>query len=220
MTRIPIEAIEQTEESIEYAIAEQLRSVNTSFPGIVTKVDATKYTIEVKSGVKFFFEQKNAYENITIVDVPLLFPSTSTYLITLPVNVGDKVLLVISQKSIEEFITSGKDAINTDQRVFDASDAVAIPGFNTWDNLPSSFSQTSLDIRNKANTQFIKIKSDNTIDLKATTVNIEGNVNITGGLNATNTIVSNTNVIADGINLKNHVHGGVQSGGSNTTGPI
>lgn len=40
-----------------------------------------------------------------------------------------------------------------------------------------------------------------------------------GGVRITGDIVVRGDVVADGISLKDHVHGGVQSGGSNTGGP-
>lgn len=40
-----------------------------------------------------------------------------------------------------------------------------------------------------------------------------------GGIAITGTITVQGDVIADGISLKTHIHGGVQSGGSNTGGP-
>ena len=43
------------------------------------------------------------------------------------------------------------------------------------------------------------------------------NINI---INAPQVIVTGGDVIADGISLKNHHHTGVQSGGSNTGGPV
>lgn len=39
-------------------------------------------------------------------------------------------------------------------------------------------------------------------------------------MTAPNNVIVNGDVIADGISLKNHVHGGVESGGSNTSTPV
>lgn len=51
---------------------------------------------------------------------------------------------------------------------------------------------------------------------------VGGGATITGNINVTSGTVSVTggDVIADGISLKTHVHGGVESGGSNTGGPV
>lgn len=52
---------------------------------------------------------------------------------------------------------------------------------------------------------------------KQTTIN--GPVHITGDVTVDKTLTANTDVIGGGKSLKNHVHPGVQSGGSNTGPP-
>lgn len=50
-------------------------------------------------------------------------------------------------------------------------------------------------------------------------VTVTGDVEITGDVDVTGTITTPEDVLADGISLKSHTHGGVQSGGSNTGAP-
>lgn len=59
----------------------------------------------------------------------------------------------------------------------------------------------------------VKIKSPS-IELEADAITIKGPVSQTGG-----DITSDSDVVASGIHLKTHVHGGVQSGGSSTMPP-
>lgn len=59
-------------------------------------------------------------------------------------------------------------------------------------------------------------------DANAFTMNLAGgtvHITASGGLNIVGTIVVTGDVIADGISLKSHVHGGVVSGASTTAGP-
>lgn len=61
------------------------------------------------------------------------------------------------------------------------------------------------------------------------TVNVQGTINITatgavnmvakGNITCAGTITVNGDVVANGISLASHVHGGVQPGGGNTSGP-
>lgn len=63
-----------------------------------------------------------------ILSVPVQFPSSSTSALTFPINQGDNVLLVFSQKGLDVFksgATSAHDPI--DMRSFDKRDAIAIP---------------------------------------------------------------------------------------------
>lgn len=66
---------------------------------------------------------------------------------------------------------------------------------------------------------WVIFRNDETIELKindTTLIASEGNINVT---NATIN-VTNGDVVADGISLKNHVHGDVATGENNTGGPV
>jgi len=56
-------------------------------------------------------------------------------------------------------------------------------------------------------------KSTHTLTIDADNIVINGNISLTGGMNVTK------DVVASGISLKGHIHGGVMSGGGNTGGP-
>ena len=51
-------------------------------------------------------------------------------------------------------------------------------------------------------------------------VTIKGDLIVEGNVTATKDITSNTDVKAESVSLKTHIHGGVDSGGSNTSTPI
>lgn len=68
-----------------------------------------------------------------ILSVPVQFPSSSTSALTFPINQGDNVLIVFSQKGLDVFksgATSAHDPI--DMRSFDKRDAIAIPCVNPF----------------------------------------------------------------------------------------
>ena len=60
----------------------------------------------------------------------------------------------------------------------------------------------------------VSIESATNVEIKATTINIDGDVNITGTLTASDDVVTGT------ISLKTHVHGGVTTGTETTLGPV
>jgi len=60
----------------------------------------------------------------------------------------------------------------------------------------------------------INIYSPSQVTLKTPQLNLDGNLNVQG------TITSTGDVIAAGISLDNHVHGGVQGGTSQTSPPV
>jgi hypothetical protein len=84
--------------------------------------------IDVKPIVNHEYKDSIVVEYPTILSVPIQFPCSSTSALTFPINQGDNVLLVFSQKGLDVFksgATSAHDPI--DMRSFDKRDAIAIP---------------------------------------------------------------------------------------------
>jgi len=69
-------------------------------------------------------------EQPTILNVPLIFPASKKASMTFPIDVGDIVLCVFSQRSTDAFKAStGSDTYTPDdKRRFSIRDAIAIPG--------------------------------------------------------------------------------------------
>lgn len=69
-------------------------------------------------------------EQPTILNVPLMFPSSKKASVTFPVDVGDVVLCVFAQRSLDAFkaSTGAKTYTPRDNRKLDITDAIAIPG--------------------------------------------------------------------------------------------
>jgi hypothetical protein len=69
-----------------------------------------------------------------ITGVPVVFPGAGGFRVTFPVQAGDLVLLVFSDRSLDKLLaSSGAEAVDPiDPRQHDLSDAVAIPGLHTF----------------------------------------------------------------------------------------
>lgn len=64
-----------------------------------------------------------------ILAVPVVFPSSKTSAFTFPINVGDTVMCVFSQRGLDSFKSgNGTFSSPTDYRKFDKRDAIAVPG--------------------------------------------------------------------------------------------
>lgn len=65
----------------------------------------------------------------TLMNVPLMFPSSDTSAFTFPVNPNDTVLLVFSQRNIETFQNGEGSPLDPNNHAkFDQNDAIAIAG--------------------------------------------------------------------------------------------
>lgn len=106
--------------------------VNVSLPGVVLSYDSTKQTATVRPVVRESFEDDDeaiySVDFAPIPSVPVAHWRTGAFAIHAPLKPGDFVTLLVSDRSIDEFMSSGSDD-NTPQmlRRFDWSDAIAIP---------------------------------------------------------------------------------------------
>ena len=109
----------------------QKRNLFTAIPAVIVGVrDLEQCRVDVKPLVNMVFSDfEDTVEWPTVLSVPLMFPSSSTTAFTFPVQAGDTVLCVFSQKSLDVFKSGdGTAAPPNDYRMFDKRDAVAIPG--------------------------------------------------------------------------------------------
>lgn len=63
------------------------------------------------------------------------------------------------------------------------------------------------------------ITVDGAVNLMASEVNVEGPLNIKGDVDITGKVTASGDVVGSGISLSTHVHGGVRTGPSTTSGP-
>ena len=97
----------------------------------VSKLNECRIDVQPVVNKKYIDGEIMAYPEI--LSVPVQFPSSSTSALTFPINQGDNVLLVFSQKGLDVFksgATSAHDPI--DMRSFDKRDAIAIPCVNPF----------------------------------------------------------------------------------------
>lgn len=65
-------------------------------------------------------------------NVPVVFPTAGFAAITLPVAVGDTVLLLAADWAIDQWLTSGSEASPADKRTHDLNDFIAVPGLTHY----------------------------------------------------------------------------------------
>lgn len=204
--------LNDSEEALRLAFDGRLSMLWSAMPAIITKVNLAKMTIECQPAIKGSIEHEDgSIESVNLpvlVDVPVVFPSGGGFSITIPLAVGDEVLVVFGARCIDSWWQSGGVQKPAEARMHDLSDGFAIPGPRSQPNVLPSVSATDLTIRNEAGTQFISLKPNGTISIKASTVNIEGNLVVTGEV--TGGLVP--------VGLSTHVHTGVTTGGG-STGP-
>ena len=136
---------------IQSHIREAMRSLYTSLPAKVTKVgkSGTGVVVDVQPLINKIEADGAAYESDILPDVPVIMPAGGGALISLPVAVGDTVMLMFSMRSIDEFLASDGTTLQTpfSKRTHHLSDAVAITGLFTEVNSPD-IDPNNLQLRN------------------------------------------------------------------------
>lgn len=160
----------------------QMSSLDWSaVPAVITSYDASQQKASVRPLIKQIMRDMSTKEYPSINGVPVVMPRTAFAGIQLPVAIGDKVILIFMQKSIEKVLytdlsgTSVPETIDPkDTRLKDYNDCVALVGFSDFTG--SHGTSTSLDIKNNIgkNTQNrIELTEDGTINVTSLKVVVE-----------------------------------------------
>lgn len=150
------------------AVDSILSNVHTCMPGIIVSYNESNSTAQVQPALN-----KNYYSGeiaMPIVEnVPVVFPSSSSFSMSFPLSAGDTVLLVMCERSIDLWKSVGGQLTPDDRRKFALSDAVAIPGLQPLNAdfslreegaFALSYAGSSIVIRQNGD---VEIKSSSTI---------------------------------------------------------
>ncbi|NTA27390.1 Gp138 family membrane-puncturing spike protein [Allorhizobium ampelinum] len=210
------ERMHDPEESFRAMLDGFRSSLWTAIPAVVQSVNMSKQTASLQPLIKS--QQRMPDGSVKAVDLPLLndvpmhFPGGGNASMTFPVAAGDEALVVFSSRPTDSWFQSGGTQNQVDARTHDLSDGFALVGFRSGPSALSSVSSSSTQIRSKDGQFVIDLNPGSGITFTAGGVTMaitSSGVEITGG-----TVKHNGNNIGS-----DHVHGGVQAGGSNTSGP-
>ncbi|MEK2607687.1 Gp138 family membrane-puncturing spike protein [Pseudomonas shirazensis] len=151
-------------ELIRDAVRELLKGVCTSVPGHVLTFDPATQLAQVQVGV--LRVDINGAEFIVppIIEVPVYFPG-GDYCVEYQIDEGCEGDILFSQRCIDGWIQSGGVATNPIGRFHSMQDAMFLPGFRSQPNALPDFQNNGVRMRNRAGTQFVWLKNDNTISM-------------------------------------------------------
>lgn len=112
----------------EFVQASVMGMVNTSIPGIIEKYDQATHKAIVTPMISKKFADGSYLKYKPISNVPVIFPRTKSSGITFPILKGDTVLLIISQASLDEWLTVGGEVDPVSDSMYEIHDAMAYPG--------------------------------------------------------------------------------------------
>lgn len=208
----------------------QMSSLDWStMPAVITKYDATAQKASVSILNKKILRDKSTTEYPKINGVPVMMPRTAYAGIQLPVQVGDKVLLIFTQKSIEKLLytdlsgTSIPETVDPKStRLKDFNDCVALVGFS--DYIGAHGTSESLSIFNnkgKETESKIELTEEGAVNISSLTVNVNAEqVNVNAPRSIFDGIVQAKSFVYEptGAVLEGHTH--YYDGDKETSDPI
>ena len=115
---------------LDDAMSSTLKGMMICLPATIVSIpnNLDDMAVDVVPCVNELKPDGSSEEIDTIYRVPVQMPGSSTSLVNIPLNVGDNVILVFSQRSLDGWKTSnGYPTTPPTVRRWDTSDAIAIP---------------------------------------------------------------------------------------------
>ena len=184
--------------------------------------------------------QGNPTPHVTIYNVPYFRLQGGANGIIIDPQKGDIGVAVFASRDISQVKTTKMQGNPGSHRQYSFADGMYLGGM--LNGTPTQYIQFSTagirihsptrvkidapDVLIEAQTVEINASTSTTVTTPTFTVNgdtvLNGTVQQTGGGAAhfTGTLTADADVVANGVSLHNHVHGGVQPGGGNTGAPV
>ena len=207
---------------IQDAIRYHLGEVNTAIPARILSYDPATQSAEIQPLIKRRYKDGQVIDRAPITGVPVVFPAAGGGIITFPVQEGDTVLAIFSQRSIDRWVRGDGEPVDPgDNRKHDISDAMAIPGLFT---LSTALQSDPENVIIKFGDASISLTPSGAVQIEAPGgFSVNGDSTITGNLDVSGDITA-TEVTASGVVLTDHRHTGsptAPSGAiSNTGAPV
>ena len=210
----------------------KMQTMWTACPAIVVGVDnLSDQMIDVQPAIRATYGN-DAVEQPVILNVPIIFPGTDECAITLPIKVGNTVLLIFSKQSLDTFKAGDGSIVTPDNwKEFDYNDAIAIPGLfpransvNDGSKYSNGHSTDSLKLTNNiGSSKEVSVEITSSGEAKLSNAAGEVSLGATGEINVetgatsilatpTTLTITSPTVIINGINFSTHTHTGVTTG--------
>lgn len=183
--------------------------------GKITAFDSTKLTCNVKLLDKFIFNDTEQ-DFTEFHGMPLIIYATDTAGLTLGDVTGAECLVHFNDTDIDNWLQTGEAYAPNSLRQHNFNDGfVELRPYNHIAAGNANYDMDGTVLKN-GNTK-IRLLNNGTIEItngsavismSEANINITGNVNITGDATVSKTLTATTDVIANNISVKSHIHSG------------
>jgi len=193
-------------ECLRAAIEGVLSGLQTAIPGIVQTVDLAAGTCTVQPAIQAYVRQSDGSQKWvqlpTLLNVPIVFMAAGAFLLTVPLSIGDEVLVIFASRCIDSWWQSGGIQVQAELRMHDWHDGFAIMGPRSLPNATPNISGTSAQLRSQDGTTYVEIALNGIVNIVAP-----------GGLFVNGAIVATGEVTAKSAHtVSAHTHTDPQGG--------
>ena len=180
----------------------------TAIPGIV--VSRSGNNVSVNPAIQG--KTQDPKGNITnvnmpqLVNVPLVMPGGGGFAVTLPIGVGDEVLVIFASRCIDGWWQAGGIQPQVEIRMHDLSDGFAIPALMSQPKALSGISAGTMQLRSTDGATYIEVAGGGVVNIVA-----PGGLHVTGDITATGEITAGAGG-GDSVTLQQHKHLNTQPG--------
>lgn len=119
--------------SIHAAVMHDLR---VAMPARVESYDGANQKVSVQPLIRDYFEGEDGalvWERLPVIsNVPVAFPTAGGIFLSLPIQAGDVGVVLITDRSLEKWLSAGGEVEPDDTRTHNLSDAVFYPGLKPF----------------------------------------------------------------------------------------
>lgn len=156
------------EEAIRLGVKSLLNVTHTCLPGVILTYDYKTQKATVQPSLRKVYQtgENPLVQDMPVLNaVPVIFPRSGSTSLSFPIAKGDRVLVLVSERSLDQWINSTEEQVTPqDPRQFHLADAVCIPGLYPFsDALPLENNEDFVISHGESR---ITIKKDGEIDIK------------------------------------------------------
>lgn len=213
-------------ELVKTIVENKIADMHICMPAKIISYDFASQKAVVQPALNQKYSADEIIKLPIIHNVPVIHPASGGASITFPVLKNDTVLLIFSERSLEEWLQNGNQVTPDDPRQNDLTDAIALIGLNPFNKVSNAENNSDL-LLSYAGSK-VRLKPDGVIEAEASEINLiaddvnidSPNVMVTGKLTAMNieatSEMKSATANIGGKDFATHTHGGVTPGGGAT----
>lgn len=145
--------------------------IRCAIPAKIVSVDYSEVTCSCQPLIREKIKDENgeiiSVDLPVLLDVPIVFPGSSSYCITFPLSAGDEGLVIFADMCIDAWWQSGDVQDQFEVRRHDLSDGFFIPSQMSQPMKYTSIDQNHLEIKSRASEGYVLVDGVNVKQLKA-----------------------------------------------------